>query len=55
MPTGEWHKAMQNKFPKDLHEVSFLSYSASEKTEQRRTDVLLSNTSCLEIQHSYIS
>jgi competence CoiA-like predicted nuclease len=46
---------MQEKFPKDRHEVSFISYSVNEKTEHRRTDVLLSNTHCLEIQHSYIS
>jgi hypothetical protein len=52
---GKWHNTMQEKFPKDRHEVGFISYSVNEKTEHRRTDVLLSNTHCLEIQHSYIS
>jgi hypothetical protein len=52
---GIWHNAMQDKFPKDRHEISFMSFSWNEQTEHRRTDVLLSNTSCLEIQHSHIS
>ena len=57
---GSWHNSMQGKFSKDRHEISFMSYkynedtNKNEKTESRRTDVYLSSTHCLEIQHSYI-
>ena len=52
---GEWHKRMQSMFPNEQCEIGFCSYSKSSSTEHRRTDVFLSNLSCLEVQHSYIS
>lgn len=50
MPVGEWHKRMQNMFPDEQCEIGFVSFS-----KIRKTDVFLSNSSCLEVQHSHIS
>ena len=55
MPVGEWHKRMQSMFPDEQCEIGFVSFSKLGKHEHRQTDVFLSNSSCLEVQHSYIS
>lgn len=53
---GIWHTEMENLFPKHLQEIKFYSSGFnSDKCYSRRTDVLLSNKRCLEIQHSWIS
>jgi len=55
MPVGEWHKRMQSMFPVEQCEIGFVSFSKLGKHEHRQTDVFLSNSSCLEVQHSHIS
>ena len=55
MPVGEWHKRMQSMFPDEQCEIGFVSFSKLGKHEHRQTDVFLSNSSCLEVQHSHIS
>lgn len=55
MPVGNWHKRMQAMFPDEQCEIAFVSFSKLGKHEHRQTDVFLSNSSCLEIQHSRIS
>ena len=51
---GIWHTKMENLFPKDIQEVKFFC-SNNINNCCRRTDILLSNKRCLEIQHSWIS
>jgi hypothetical protein len=51
---GKWHNAMENLFPKEMHEIKF--FCSSKYTNVcRKADILLNKKRTCEIQHSYIS
>jgi hypothetical protein len=49
---GKWHNAMENLFPKEMHEIKFF---CSFNNICRKADILLNKKRTCEIQHSYIS
>jgi hypothetical protein len=51
---GKWHNAMENLFPKEMHEIKFFC-SSRYNNVCRKADILLNKKRTCEIQHSYIS